>query len=99
MLSFLFKFLINNLLWCLHTLINSVILNKINNHIHKETSANQWKDTSSVIEWFVNIEEKERSYFMVSDIESFYPSITEQTNNWNIRFWHVINKPITKNIV
>ena len=57
--------------------ISKVILDKINNHIQKETSANQWKDTSSVIEWFVNIKEKERSSFMVFDIESFYPSITE----------------------
>ena len=27
--------------------------------------------------WFVKIKEKERSYFMVFDIESFYPSITK----------------------
>ena len=35
--------------------ISKVILDKINNHIQKETTAYQWKDTSSVIEWFVNI--------------------------------------------
>ena len=58
--------------------ISKVILDKINKHIQKETSANQWKDTSSVIEWFVNIKEKERSSFMVFDIESFYLSITER---------------------
>ena len=51
------------------------VLDKVNNHIQKETFANQWKDTSSVIEWFVNIKGKERSSFMVFDIESFYPSI------------------------
>ena len=51
--------------------ISKVILDKINNHIQKETSANQWKDTSSVIEWFVNINEKERSSFMVFYIEIF----------------------------
>ena len=54
--------------------ISKVILDKINNHIQKETSANQWKDTSSVIEWFVNIKKKERSSFMVYGTESFYPS-------------------------
>ena len=49
-----------------------VILDKINNHIQNETSANQLKKkTSSVIEWFVNIKEKERSPFIVFDIESF----------------------------
>ena len=52
--------------------ISKVILDKINNRIQKETSADQWKGTSSVIEWFVNIKEKERSSFMVFDIESFY---------------------------
>ena len=61
--------------------ISKVILDKINNHIQKETSANQWKDTSSVIEWFVNIKERERSSFMVFDIESFYLSITERLFN------------------
>ena len=35
-----------------------------NNYIQKETLANQWKDTSPVIEWFVNIKEKEHSSFM-----------------------------------
>ena len=53
--------------------ISKAIIDKINNHIEKETSANQWKDTSSVIEWFVNIKEKELSSFMTFDIESFYP--------------------------
>ena len=66
--------------------ISKVILDKINNHIQKETSANQWKDTSSVIEWFLNIKEKERSSFMVFDIESFYPSITERLFNNAIQF-------------
>ena len=65
--------------------ISKVILDKINN-IQKETSANQWKDTSSVIEWFVNIKEKERSSFMVFDIESFYPSITERLFNNAMQF-------------
>ena len=66
--------------------ISKVILEKIDNHIQKENSANQWKDTSSVIEWFVNIKEKEPSFFMVFDIESFYPSITERLFNNAIQF-------------
>ena len=43
--------------------ISKAIIDKINNHIEKETSANQWKDTSSVIEWFVNIKEKGAFFF------------------------------------
>ena len=39
-----------------------------------------------MIEWFVNIKEKERSSFMVFDIESFYPSITECLFTNAIRF-------------
>ena len=66
--------------------ISKVIPDKINNHIQKETSGNQWKDTSSVIECFVNIKEKERSSFMTFDIESFYPSITERLFTNAIRF-------------
>ena len=66
--------------------ISKVILNIINNHIQKETSVYQWKDTSSVIEWFVNIKEKKRSSFIVVDIESFYPSITERLFTNAIQF-------------
>ena len=66
--------------------ISKVNLDKINDNIQKKTSVNQWKDTPSVIEWFVNIKEKERSSFMVFDIESFYPSITECLFTNAIRF-------------
>ena len=41
---------------------------------------------SLVIEWFVNIKEKERSSFLVFDIESFHPSITERLFNNSIHF-------------
>ena len=66
--------------------ISKLILDKINYRIQKETSANHWKDTSLVVEWFVNIKEKERSSFMVFHIESFYPSITERLFNNVIQF-------------
>ena len=67
-------------------------INKIDNHIEKETSINQWKDISSVIEWFSNIKEKERSSFMVSGIESFYPLITEGLFTNAIQFAKQITK-------
>ena len=41
------------------------------------TKINQWKYTSSVTEWFNKFENKERSSFIVFDIESFCPSISE----------------------
>ena len=63
-----------------------MILDKINNNFQKETSTNQWKNTSSVIEWLLNIKEKERLSFMVFDIEGFDPSITESLVTNAIQF-------------
>ena len=57
--------------------ISKVILDKINQQIQVITKLNQSKDTSSVIKWFNNFENKERLSFMIFDIESFYPSISE----------------------
>ena len=65
---------------------SKVIFSKINNDIQKETSANQLKGSSSVIEWFVNNKEMKRLSFMVFDTESFYPSITEPLFNNAIPF-------------
>ena len=53
--------------------ISKVIIDKINNHIEKETSANQWKGTSSVIEWFVNIKEKGAFIFHGFRYRNFLP--------------------------
>ena len=66
--------------------ISKVILDKINDHIQKETSANQWKNTSLVIEWFLNIKEKKHSSFMVFDNESLYSSITERLFTYAMQF-------------
>ena len=55
--------------------ISKVILDKINQQIQLITKVNQWKDTSSVIEWFNNFESRERLF--VFDTGSFYPSIRE----------------------
>ena len=65
---------------------SKVILDKINNNFQKETSANQWKNMSSVIEWLLNIKEKERLSFMVFDIEGFDPSVTESLVTNAIQF-------------
>ena len=39
--------------------ISKVILDKINNTVLSRTLVNQWKDPSSVTEWFINIKNKE----------------------------------------
>ena len=66
--------------------ISKVILDKINQQIQLITKVDQWKDTSSVIEWFNNFENKERLSFMVFDIESFYPSFSENMFVNDIQF-------------
>ena len=58
--------------------ISKVILDRINKSVVTSTKINQWKNTSSVIEWFKNINNKEKSSFVRFDIESFYSSITEE---------------------
>ena len=61
-------------------------LRKCHFQTKSRTPANQWKDTSSVIEWFINIKSKESSSFIVCDIESFYPSISEDLFKCSFQF-------------
>ena len=57
--------------------IIKMILSRINTAVRNRTKVNQWKDTSTVIDWFRNIPDKKSCYFMELDIES-YPSISEK---------------------
>ena len=54
--------------------ISKVILDRINTTARNHTNVNQWKDTSTVTDWFKNIPDNKSCHFMVFDIESFYPS-------------------------
>ena len=58
--------------------ISKKIIKKINQEILKKTDVNQWKNTSNVINWFNNIENKKDFSFIQFDIKEFYPSITEE---------------------
>ena len=51
---------------------------QINQEIRKKANVNQWKNTSNVINWFNNIENKKDFSFIQFDIKEFYPSITEE---------------------
>ena len=57
--------------------IIKVILDRINTAVRNHTKVNQWKDTSTVFDWFRNIPDKKSCHFMELDIES-YPSISEK---------------------
>ena len=52
-------------------------LQRINSEIRAATSLNQWRNTSTVIEWFRNIGSKNDRKFVQLDIVEFYPSITK----------------------
>ena len=67
-------------------LVSKKILEKINAKIESLTSLNQWKNTASVINWFNNIPNKANSVFIVFDIESFYPSISEDVLKMSINY-------------
>ena len=58
--------------------ISKKIIKKINQEILKKTDVNQWKNTSNVINWFNNIENKKDCSFIQFDIKQFHPSITEE---------------------
>ena len=66
--------------------ISKVILDRINKSVVISTKINKWKNTSSVTEWFKNINNKEKSSFIHFDIESFYPSITEELFTEAVQF-------------
>lgn len=52
-------------------------LERVVEEIQKTTNVNQWMNTSTVIEWFKKIPNKNRCKFIKFDIDNFYPSITE----------------------
>ena len=50
---------------------------KINQALIKHLHVNQWKNSSSVIERFKDIDNKKDCIFIKFDIREFYPSISE----------------------
>lgn len=59
-------------------IISKQILDRINKEVTAKTSANLWKNTAAVIEWFENIQRKGEHSFITFDVCDFYPSITEK---------------------
>ena len=57
--------------------ISKKILERVVSSVKRKTELNQWKNTSEVIEWFKKIKNKEKKSFILFDLVSFYPSITE----------------------
>ena len=50
----------------------------INKCILRTYKLNQWRNSSTVIDWFKNIDNKDKCRFLKFDIVDFYPSISEK---------------------
>ena len=66
--------------------ISKQILDKTNLKLISGTKVNQWKNSTSVIEWFNNIPNIDQHRFIVFDIESCNPSISEDLFNEALNF-------------
>ena len=58
--------------------ISKQVLQNINKTLRSKLNANQWQNSSEVIDWFKNIHNKNLCTFTAFDIQEFYPSITEK---------------------
>ena len=66
--------------------ISKVYLENINNSIRSSNNLNHWRNSKTVIDLFKMIPVKKQSYFIKSDIVSFYPSISRNVLNEAIQF-------------
>ena len=70
----------------IHVYTCKEILDRINGKIVRVSKFNQWKNSSSVIEWFKAIEYKQLHSFICFDIVEFYPSISQDLLNRALDF-------------
>ena len=45
--------------------------------VPKKTKVNQWRNTSTVIDWFKNLVDKQKPKFIKFEIAEFYPSVSQ----------------------
>lgn len=58
--------------------ISKFILYRINKNIRKNLQLNQWKNISTVIDWFITIQDKNLHSFAIFNIKDFSPSKREK---------------------
>ena len=78
--------------------ISKHILQRINNNLRVKTDLNQWQSSDQVVQWFKNIQRKEKFTFLKLDIVSFYSSISEELLDKAIT-WGKTLVPITNDEV
>ena len=66
--------------------ISKQVIDKTNLKLISDTKVNQWKNSTSAFEWFNNIPNKDQHTFLVFDIESLYPSMSEDLFNEALHF-------------
>ena len=59
--------------------VSKLIIEKVNQKLISELHFNQWKNTNSVLKWFIDISNKKDCSFIQLDIKEFYPSINKDT--------------------
>ena len=57
--------------------VSKQILENIKSKVRSHTKANQWRNTTAIIDWFKNLRNKPALSFVVFDIVDFYSSIAE----------------------
>ena len=58
-------------------LVSNYYLSLIISKVAEKSGVNQWKNTSTVIKWFENLQDKQKRRFIKFDIADFHTSITE----------------------
>ena len=66
--------------------VSKLIIEKVNEKLISEFHFNQWKNTNSVLKWFIDISNKNDCSFIQLDIKEFYPSINEDILTNAIQF-------------
>ena len=81
--------------------ISKHILERINSKVIQSTGFNQWKNTSAVIDWFSEVQNKHQQSFIAFDICEFYPSITADLLHEALEFAsnHTNISPFEKHII
>ena len=67
-------------------LVSKCYLSNIIADVSKKTKANQSRNTSTVIDWFKNLADKQKQKFIKFDIAEFYPSISEDLLKKSINY-------------
>ena len=78
--------------------VSKQFLENIISKVQNVTNVNQWRNTSTVINWFTQINSNRRSRFLKFDIVDFYPSISEELLSRAIEFAKSVTN-IEKNMI